>query len=233
MIAIGGAVANLMANPRPILCLDTCDFLDVARAIMRDGLARTKSFGRMIEALASDPNRFQPVITYLVRHEWEQDLEGVRIDAERDVERTNGKIALIGEACQDVGIVNPPLVPFDAKLLVQGLIDLAEKLMNQAVVLIKDDLCVERALERLMEKRRPSHSKEIKDSIHLEHYLEFCRQLRQANFAPRCVFVSANKSDFWKDKETPIIHPDLDDDLQSVGLEFYGRLEAAVGQLGI
>ncbi len=84
-----------------------------------------------------------------------------------------------------------------------------------------------------MEKRRPSHGKEIKDSIHLEHYLEFCCQLRQANFAPRCVFVSSNKSDFWKDKETPIIHPDLDDDLQSVGLEFYGKLEAAVGQLGI
>jgi hypothetical protein len=233
MIAIGGAVANLMANPRPILCLDTCDFLDVPRAIMRDGLARTKSFGRMIEALASDPTQFQPVITYLVRHEWEQDLEGVRIDAERDIEKTNGKIALIGEVCQDVGIVIPPINPFDAKPLIQGLVKLAEDLLNQAVVLIKDDLCVERALERLMEKRRPSHSKEIKDSIHLEHYLEFCRQLRQANFAPRCVFVSANKSDFWKDKETPIIHPDLDDDLQSVGLEFYGRLEAAVGQLRI
>ncbi len=143
MIAIGGAVANLVANPRPILCLDTCDFLDVARAIMRDGLARTKSFARMLDVLAADPNRrFQPVITYLVRHEWEQDLEGVRIDAERDIERTNGKIAIIGEACKDVGIVSPPIVPFDAKPLIQGLINLAENLMNQAVVLIKDDICV-------------------------------------------------------------------------------------------
>jgi hypothetical protein len=233
MIAIGGAVANLVVNPRPILCLDTCDFLDVVRGIMRDGLAQTNAFGRMLDTLAAAPNRLQPVITYLVRHEWEQDLEGVRIDAERDIERANRKIALIGEACKRVGIVNSPSAPFDAKSLIQGLINLAETLMNQAFVLIKDETCVERALERLMEKRRPSHSKEIKDSIHLEHYLEICRQLRQAHFAPRCFMVSANKSDFWKDKDTPIIHPDLDDDLRSVGLQFYGKLDAAVGQLGI
>ena len=39
-----------------------------------------------------------------------------------------------------------------------------------------------RAIDRVKQKRRPSHKKEIKDSIHLEHYLEISRQLHAAGY---------------------------------------------------
>ncbi len=73
----------------------------------------------------------------------------------------------------------------------------------------------------------------VKDSIHLEHYLELCRQLRASGFSGRCVFVSANKADFWEAKNKADIHPELDPQLSAVGLEFFGTLEAALGSLGI
>jgi len=73
----------------------------------------------------------------------------------------------------------------------------------------------------------------VKDSVHLEHYLELCRQLHASGFPGRRVFVSANKADFWEAKNKPDIHPELGPQLTAVGLEFFGTLEAALGSLGI
>jgi hypothetical protein len=76
--------------------------------------------------------------------------------------------------------------------LVQGLVDLAERLMSRSMVLETDDLCIQRALSRVMDRQRPSHKGQIKDSIHLE----LSRQLSQAGFSEPIVFVSGNKADF-------------------------------------
>jgi hypothetical protein len=100
-------------------------------------------------------------------------------------------------------------------------------------VLDRDEACVGRALDRVHGKARPSHGGMVKDSIHLEHYLELSRQLHAAGFPGRRVFVSANKADFWEAKNKSDIHPDLEPQLRAVGLEFFGALEAALGSLGI
>ena len=101
------------------------------------------------------------------------------------------------------------------------------------MVLDRDDTCVGRAIDRVQNKVRPSHAGMVKDSIHLEHYLELCRQLHAAGFLERRVFVSANKADFWEAKNKSDIHPELKPQLDAVGLEFFGTLEAALGSLGI
>ena len=106
-------------------------------------------------------------------------------------------------------------------------------MLGSAIVLDRDDTCVGRALDRVHHKARPSHGGMVKDSIHLEHYLELCRQLGAAGFSGRCVFVSANKADFWETKNRADIHPELGPQLSAVGLEFFGSLEAALGSLGI
>jgi hypothetical protein len=71
----------------------------------------------------------------------------------------------------------------------------------------------------------------VKDSIHLEHYLELSRLLHAGAFPERRVFVSGNRSDFWDGP--PRIHASLAPDLAGVGLEFFGDLHAAVGSLRI
>jgi hypothetical protein len=65
-------------------------------------------------------------------------------------------------------------------------------------------------------KLRPSRGGMVKDSIHLEHYLELCRQLHASGSPGRRVFVSANKADFWEAKNSPVIHPDLEPQLTAV-----------------
>ena len=102
--------------------------------------------------------------------------------------------------------------------------------MGRAVTLERDGPCTERALSRVMDRRRPSHKGEIKDSIHLEHYLEFSRRLSQAHFSEPILFVSANKADFW---DGPPLHAELKGEFDTSGLQFFGKLEAALGRLGI
>ena len=103
----------------------------------------------------------------------------------------------------------------------------AGTVLGWAVVLDRDDPCVGRALDRVQSKVRPSHAGMVKDSIHLEHYLELCRQLHASGFPERRMLVSANKADFWEAKHKADIHPDLEPQLSAVGLEFFGTLEAA------
>ena len=73
---------------------------------------------------------------------------------------------------------------------------LANELLARAVVLDRDQTSLDRAIARLIAKRRPSHKKEIKDSMNLEQSLELCSQLRIAGFTRPVVFISSNTNDF-------------------------------------
>lgn len=172
-------------------------------------------------------------MNFLVKHEWEQNVESVRIEALRDLQTKARQQDLIDEARSQVGLGALDLPDFEGSKIVDGLLDLAQRVVDRASVLEQDRSCVDRALERLMAKKRPSHKGQIKDSIHLEHYLELARQLRSSGFAEPCLFVSANKSDFWAENGPPHVHPDLEGDLRDAGLVFVPRLEFAIRQLGI
>lgn len=221
----------MLARPSPILCFDTCDFLDVLRGVQGGTLAHSRSFVRIQNYL--DADRLRVVMTYLVKHEWEQNFESVRIESLRDLQTKALQQDLIDEVRLQVGLEALNLPDFEGSKIVDGLLDLTRRVIDRASVLEQDRSCVDRALERLMARKRPSHKNQIKDSIHLEHYLELARQLRLSGFTRPCLFVSANKSDFWAESGPLRAHPDLESDLQTAGLTFIPRLEAAVRQLGI
>jgi hypothetical protein len=234
MTSIAAAVADLVSNQRPVLLLDTCDFLDVVRGVAEGHLFHARSFRRVLGVLGLAPNRFQVVITWLVRHEWNQNLDDAHRMVEKHLRDVDERIDEITEACGLGGVPFAYSGPRYSDLpVLQGLVDLAERVMNQAVVLEREVPCVERALSRVLDKRRPSHKKEIKDSIHWEHYLELSRKLGGAGHALPRIFVSANKTDFWFNKDTPVLHPDLKDEADASGLLFFGKLDDALRLLGI
>jgi hypothetical protein len=83
----------------------------------------------------------------------------------------------------------------------------------------------------LIAKRRPSHKKEIKDSMNLEQGLELSRLLRNAAFAPARVFVSSNTNDFAASATSSVVHPDIQGEFAAVGLEYFTSLRATLGAL--
>jgi hypothetical protein len=232
VIPLGEAIRRLLTNPKPILCLDTCDFLDILRCFEERGNKQGEVGRRLLDVLIADPDRVQVVITELVRHEWGQNLEDAKRKAFGYLQEMEQRIERVINSCEHAQIVVVrPSIKLAQIPLVEGLIDLAERLMIQALILEKDFECIEKALARVMDKRRPSHRGEIKDSIHLEHYLEFSRRLSQTGFTEPRIFVSGNRSDFWDGP--PQLHRDLRIEFDEVGLQFFGKLDAALGRLGI
>jgi hypothetical protein len=234
MPAIAAVVANLLARPRPILCLDTCDLLDIIQCVAEGKARRLEHVRRLIDTLALRPERVQLVVSYLVPIEWAQNHATVLADVEHKTRRVDEDLAEIHRAWQHVGSPLPgPSPSYAGAGLPAALAAQASTVLGWAIVLDRDDTCVGRALDRVQSKVRPSHAGMVKDSIHLEHYLELCRQLHAPGFPERRVLVSANKADFWEAKHKADIHPDLEPQLTAVGLEFFGTLEAALGSLGI
>ncbi len=47
-ITIAEATENLVSDPRPVLYLDTCDFLDVVRSFEEDGNRQSEMVRRLV-----------------------------------------------------------------------------------------------------------------------------------------------------------------------------------------
>ena len=234
------AVAELAAVNLPVLCLDTCDFIDVVRGVAEGSLDQIQLFRKIQENLAVGPRPIRVVVTYLVRHEWVQNkdaavkkVDGFLQDLSKTIERVvqARRLARLSELKRD-RIADEPA-------LSRSLLELAENILDHSIVLEKDATCVNKALERVMAHRRPSHKNEIKDSINWEHYLELSTRLINSGHDEDRIFVSANRKDFWTDVEgkekekRPTIHRDLEAEANAAGLQFFGRLDEALRVLGV
>ena len=244
MIAIGEVAKNLGAHPRSVLCLDTCDLLDIVRGVGQGNLHHARSAKKLLAILGGDPGRVQLVVTSLVQHEWDQNIEAVRGEAINQIARIDNLIDQFVEVCRfHDPSYNDPGTRFTPRPLVEASKDMAEKLLGHAIVLERDDECVERALGRVMEHRRPSHNNQIKDSIHWEHYLELSRRLVAAGHPSDRLFASANKKDFGREpgpdlvekptKKYGKLHADLRSEAEMAGLTFVGDLVETMKYLGL
>jgi PIN domain len=235
MKSIAELVADLLGDPRPVLCLDTCVFLDVITTGNR-GLSDLITVNRRLaEVIATTPERVQLVVTSLVLREWKQRRDEVRAEATKWLQNLDRQIVEVHRAWERLGHpLNAPVRTYYDINLVNELTILAESLLRSSAVLKEDTDCVMRALQRVKWKKRPSHNKEIKDSIHLENYLELSRQLLAGGLGHPVLFTSTNSSDFWQDKNTPgHPHAELAGDLSAAHLQFFGRLPLALIHLGI
>lgn len=181
-----------------------------------------------------DPDRVQLVITELVQREWTQNIAGIRAKASEFLGTIDDIVGRAYQAAQFHGTGLPAYTPLSASTLVADLEGRSSDLLNQATQLELDDALVGRALQRVMNKHRPSHDGHIKDSINFEHYLEFARYLRAGGFAEPVLFVSKNRKDFWNG-DTGRIHAFLEPQINdpAVQITFFGNLNAALGFLHI
>jgi hypothetical protein len=235
MKTITDAAAEIAAAQRPVLCLDTCVLLDVITLGNRGQADQIGMNRRLLDVVVTTPERVQLVVNELIHWEWNQRKDDVKNEAMTWLVETDKQIAQIHRAREE--LLKP--LPFEAKTytdpqLIEDLTDLAQAILGQALVLKQDTDCVLKAVERVKRKQRPSHNKQVKDSIHLETYLEFSRQLRDRGHTAGRYFLSTNSSDFWHEKHGAMQpHSELTDDMNNAGLTFLGRLPIVMKALGI
>src|SRR5438128_1440085 len=178
MPTLAAVAADLLAQPRPVLCLDTCELLMAVQCLPQRRVVHVEALNRILTFLASNPDRLQVVITDLVPHEWGQNIAEVQQKAGQFLDQADQDSALVHGAWAHLGrpLGSSPSA-HAATALVNDLTALAQAVMAQACALDRDPPCVQRALDRVLARRRPSHNGQVKDSIHLEHYLELSRLL--------------------------------------------------------
>jgi hypothetical protein len=69
---LAGAAADLMANQRPLLFLDTCDLVNLLQVLIAVPVPELQAVNRLLDALAANPQRCQPVFTYVTAVEFAQ-----------------------------------------------------------------------------------------------------------------------------------------------------------------
>jgi hypothetical protein len=235
MTSIADAVQDLAVTPRPVVCLDTCIFLDILRCIKRDKTEIVEHIRKILETIATAPDRLQTVITSLIRIEWMQNYPDVLIkETRQELSDLDKRISRVHATWNSLGSPLPNRAPrYHEPSLPENLKNLAESLLSNSMELAEDSDCIGRALDRVKSKTRPSKGGAIKDSIHLEHFLELSRRLAARGFTEPRVFVSSNTSDFSLDSKADILHPELVSDLSAAGLEFFPSLGPALHHVGL
>jgi hypothetical protein len=235
MTSVANAVHDLAATPRPVVCLDTCIFLDILRSMKRDKTDILEHARRILETIATAPDRLQIVITSLIRIEWTQNHPDVLSkETTRELSDLDKRISRVHAIWNSLGSPLPNRAPrYHEPSLLANLRNLAESLLSNAMELDEDPECIRRALDRVKTKTRPSQGRAINDSIHLEHFLEVSRRLAAQGYAEPRVFVSSNTSDFSHEKKADDPHPELVDDLATAGLEFFPSLGPALHHIGL
>ncbi len=173
-------------RPKPVICLDTCNILEIVQCLdwEKPGAPRdvscVEAARRLLDALVANSDRAQVVITDLVYLKWAQNIAPIRTKAEEFLAKIDTIVGRPNQAAGLAGTVLPPYPPLSTSTLVADLVALSTDLLNQAIRLDLDDVLINLALARVMNKHRPSHDGHIKDSINFEHYLEFAHRLALA-----------------------------------------------------
>ncbi len=240
MTPIAEVADRMRANPAPVLIVDSCNFLDLIRVARptkdaperRVDIEELKAAVALHKLLTSAEPLLHHLVPELVPREFADNAAEKVERPFRDwlVAHEKGR-QWLADATAAVGVPLPPspVVPPDASRQFR---DLAARLLATATVLERDLPCLLRAVERLISKRRPSHKKEMKDSMNLEQALELCRRLADGVPFPHPIcFVSANTKDFADSPEGSRLHPDLEAEFDAVNLLYFTSLRSARGHL--
>ncbi len=236
-VTITEAAAKILAQPHvPVMLLDTCVFIDLFRGdekriVRRVPVEEVQVALELMDLVSSRPNAVHLYVPELVPHEY---LD----NANKEQTVLNGWIEAMGEsqewlakAAASFGYLQQPFPVAQQFSLDKNLRDLADRLLGAFHELDRDQGCLNRAVARLIDKRRPSHRNMVKDSMNLEQCLELSRQLQAVGFKKPRVWVSSNTGDFADNTSASQPHADLQSEFASAGLLFFTSLRAAYGNL--
>ena len=190
MITIAQAVANLTANPRPALFLDTCALLDIVGAPLRN-LTATVRAGLELRTLTGI-GTIQLFVQDIVPREWTDNLPSARKDGE------DGILAFTAtwELAHDLGQRAPPLPALSPGTLIDELEKLSKELLDAAEVIERDHHGMSLAIDRVAAKLKPTSGKSkghVKDSHILCHALRLSRLLTASAYLRRRIYSAASR----------------------------------------
>jgi hypothetical protein len=231
MPSIAAAEAQLRADDRPILFLDTCILLDVIRATYRCLAGCIQSAADLHGMLTAAPPQCALVVASIVSTEWGDNASTVRDEVRAHLVKIQDQARHFHDACNTLGIAVTFGRPFYSGAgLADRLYDLSRLLLDCSLRLDPDAGCTSRGVARVVTKTPPSkQGGEVKDCVIVEECLELTRQLRAHGFARKCVYCTSNKDDYGAPGSG--LHPILAAEFATAGLVFTANLPWAVHEV--
>jgi hypothetical protein len=232
MPSIAAAEAQLRADDRPILFLDTCILLDIIRATYRClGSGYVQRAVELRTMLTSNPPQCALVVASMVPTEWSDNAPKVRDEVRSHLTKIQDQAVHFHDACATLGIALTFGRPFYPGVgLAESLYDLSKALLDGSVRLDRDAACESRGVGRVVAKKPPSRQGgEVKDCVIVEECLELTRQLRANVFARKCVLCTSNMDDYGGPGGG--LHSTLAAEFAAVGMTFTANLPWAVHEI--
>jgi hypothetical protein len=237
-ISIADAVGHILGArmEAPVILVDTCSFVDLFRRDNKRSQPRVmpheiRAAAELLNRLTNDPNAVHLFVPELIPREYADHADKEEEIFRKWTEFHDENQCWIVEASSCVSLTLPDPQRVQGHDLAAKLRALSDNLLGKANVLERNQSCLERAVNRLINKTRPSHAKEMKDSMNLEQCLELSRSLQQRGFLKSRIWVSSNTNDFAAGPTSSHLHPDLESEFSVAGLKYFTSLQAALNRL--
>ncbi|HUY27642.1 MAG TPA: hypothetical protein VMV27_09500 [Candidatus Binataceae bacterium] len=237
-MSIADAQRHILAEPAPVLFLDTCVLLDVLRVASERENAPHRIISAAERATAktsSSPRQLWLLGAALLDVEWHDNLQGVLDSVTAHIARVDRSLAKLHAAVQSISSIAMDTrshgsgFATDARPLQIGrfdlptrLIEICERMLRSVILLSPDDEILRAANLRSMKGLKPATpgKREHPDCLIIETCFALCKSLRSRGFAERCAFVSSNKADFYGDGSPLRPHEELAGECSAINLHF-------------
>src|SRR5262245_49621383 len=140
-ISIGDACGVIVAAPAPVLMVDTCTLLDVARAPLRAVSATLVPTMELVKLATQSPKGLHVVLTYTVEEEWDSHVGASVGEMRKHIMDLRESLTSLRTACAPLGIPQPAELEPAVDPLVERLHNLATHLYDSGLVLARDEAC--------------------------------------------------------------------------------------------
>jgi hypothetical protein len=248
-ISIGEAERLILAEPAPLLFLDTCAVLDVLRvASERDSQPDriVAAAENVAERASSSLKTLWLLNTPIVDIEWRDNVQGVLDGIGAHIARVDRSLVTLHAAIRatkpsnaNMRVAESALAAADHPLQIDRfelptrLMEICERIMASAVRLSADERILRAAHVRSMAGKKPAArgKREHPDCLNIETCFALCKTLRSSHFEGRCVFVSSNKADFYGEGGPLRPHEEMAGECSALGLQFALAFDQALSIL--
>lgn len=195
------ALALLVNSPAPVLFIDTCVFLDIVRAPVRNTInAESAKYAQALCTRSSKtPTSLWLVTSETVQTEWHENITSVKKEVEQEIQRLELKRKHFISAAQAATGSQYQYGQSEIALkLVSQLEATSQALLNTSLVVSPDDAHLINAMRRVKGYRPPAQrgKAEPKDCEIFELFLGLCKDSRAAGITDHFVFASSNTRDY-------------------------------------
>jgi hypothetical protein len=232
ILTINEVVSVVVANPYPILFIDTCSILDLIRLPYRQSKANlAESYLEAAKKIVNLARSKQLIIIILplIEEEYKNNLLNTKQELQSHVK----KLALNLEILKSVHSSSQNQLSAPDLFILETcgyLENICDEIFSHGIYLKKYEKITSTATNRTISQTPPARHGAVKDCIIYEHFLEQSKLIRAKSIQEKIVFLTSNTEDFC---ESRLPKSPIDIELLSINASLCLNWSWALADLGL